>query len=76
MSRSAARFTESDVRRVLTAARKAECVVRIEIEKSGKLVIMTGIQPGEAPTDESNSWDKAIADLETDNATSLRAIFR
>jgi hypothetical protein len=62
MSRAAARFTESDVRRVLTAARKAQCCVRIEIEKTGKLVIITG-QPGE-PSSEQTSWDKAIADLE------------
>jgi hypothetical protein len=63
MSRSPAKFTESDVRRVLTAARKAQCAVRISIEKDGRIVIITGGRPGE-PSHESSSWDKAIADLE------------
>ena len=53
MSRSAARFTESDVRRVLTASAKARVNVRIEIEPSGKIVVLTG-KPGEVNTAEVN----------------------
>jgi hypothetical protein len=64
MSRAPAKFTESDVRRVLVAARKAQCCVRIEIEKDGRITIVTGGKPDEATSDEGSSWDKAIADLE------------
>jgi len=64
MSRSRARFTQSDIFRVLKASRQARCSVRVEIEQStGKIVIIT--KPTEPPTDEgSSSWDEAIADLE------------
>jgi hypothetical protein len=65
MSRSAARFTESDVRRVLTASAKARVNVRIRIEPNGAIVIDTGVNPGE-PQSESSSWDAAVAALEED----------
>jgi hypothetical protein len=37
--------------------------VRVEIEPSGKIIVLTG-KPGEASTEANSSWDKAIADLE------------
>ena len=64
MSRRPAKFTESDVRRVLTAAKKADCAVRISIERDGKIVILA--KPAEPLSDEassSSSWDEAVAKL-------------
>jgi len=64
MSRSRARFTQSDIFRVLKAARQAECAVRVEIEQTtGKLVIVTSGKPGEANSAEvspDNPWDEVL----------------
>jgi hypothetical protein len=61
MSSAPGNFREADLRRILSAAKKADIAVRIEIA-GNKIVIITG----RPPSDESpaSSWDEAIADLE------------
>jgi hypothetical protein len=63
MSRARAKFTESDVRRVLSAARKAAVSVRVEIAADGRMVVVTG------PSSEAvnaNPWDKVLDGAATD----------
>jgi hypothetical protein len=57
MSRARARYTESDVRRVFSAAKKAGVNVRVEIATDGKIVVFTA--PSSEAT-ESNPWDKVL----------------
>ena len=60
MSRARAKFTESDVRRCLSAARKAGANVRVEIEPAtGKIVIVTAGAPSEGQSG-VNPWDKVL----------------
>jgi hypothetical protein len=66
MSRSPAKFTESDVRRVLTAARKAQCAVRISIEKD-----VTGGRPGEPTHESKNSARVSTGSALVENRTLL-----
>jgi hypothetical protein len=58
MSRARARFTESDVRRVLSAARKADVNVRVEIAPDGRMVVVTA--PSGQAGNTSNPWDKVL----------------
>jgi hypothetical protein len=55
MSRARARFTESDVRRVLAGAKKAGVCVRVEIT-TDKITVFTG------PSSEAvaNPWDEVL----------------
>jgi len=57
MSRARARYSESNVRRVLTAAKKAGVCVRVEIASDGKIVVIAG-PPSEVTA--SNPWDKVL----------------
>jgi hypothetical protein len=57
MSRARARYTESDVRRVLAAAKKAGVCVRVEIATDGKIVVIAG-PPSEATA--RNPWDEVL----------------
>lgn len=38
-------------------------VARVEVDKTGRFVIIAG-KPGESMSGEESSWEKAIADLE------------
>jgi hypothetical protein len=73
MSRSKQRCTQSEVFRILKAAAKARVDVRVEIERDGKIVIVTGMpaKPADLTGTEANSWDEAVAALEgrPDDAT-------
>lgn len=62
MSRRAAKFTEADVRRVLSGARKAGVDVRVEIT-ADKITVFSGCKPSESetphtmtPDDELKQW--------------------
>jgi len=46
---------------VLTAAQKAKCAVRVEIEPSGKIVVLAG--PAGPPTEGPNPWEAAMREL-------------
>jgi hypothetical protein len=62
MSRAKARFTQTDVRRILSAAAKAGVSVRVEIAADGKIVVVTG-----SPRDEQNAtnpWDGVLEGAE------------
>jgi hypothetical protein len=50
MSKARARYTEADIARVLKAAAKAHVDVRVRIDPSGNIVIVTGnlAEPNEA----------------------------
>ena len=59
MSRGPARFTQRDATRLMRAALAAGLtVLKIEVDRDGKLVVVTGEQgkTGE-PAAESSSWD-------------------
>jgi len=67
MSRARARYTESDVRRILSAAAKAGVSVRVEIAADGKIVVVTG-----PPRDEqsaTNPWDGVLGAEEQKRAS-------
>jgi hypothetical protein len=52
-----ARFTQADLERVFRAAKKADVRTRIEIEPTGKIVIMS--ESAETPQrPRSNPWDE------------------
>ena len=56
MGHGSCTFKEADLRKALTAARKAGVLVRVEIEPGKKLAVtMIGEQPAE---DEANEWDE------------------
>jgi hypothetical protein len=59
MSRRPATFRESDIRRVLRAARAEHVRVRIEIERDGRIVITTGKEATGAEPG-SNEWDEVL----------------
>ncbi len=54
-----ARFTKADLVRAFKAAEEADVRVRIEIEPSGKMVILTESGAASAAAN-SNSWDKVL----------------
>jgi hypothetical protein len=59
MSRRAI-FHESDLSRLLRAARKAGLeVARVEIDKDGKIVLVTGA-PAAGDTKGANEWDSVL----------------
>lgn len=55
MARSRAKFTQADVKRALKAARSAGEQVRVEIEPSGKIIILPLAKSGAERTE--NEWD-------------------
>jgi hypothetical protein len=58
MSRAKARFTQTDVSRVLAAAKKLGVNVRIQIASDGTITVVTA-PPSEAGNT-SNPWDKVL----------------
>jgi hypothetical protein len=52
-----ARFTQADLERVFRAAKKADVRARIEIEPTGKIVIMSE-SPDALPAHRANPWDE------------------
>jgi hypothetical protein len=62
MSRRQANITQTEIKAAVKAVAAAGVeVARVEIDKDGKIVILTG-KPSE-PTNDARSWDQAIADL-------------
>lgn len=55
-------FKETDVTRLLRAAKKAGVPVRIEIE-AGKITLTTVSPAAEEKTTDENPWDVAAAEL-------------
>jgi hypothetical protein len=71
MARGLCSFKIRDVTRVLKATATAGVKVkRIEIDRMGKIVIVTGEPEGD-PNDDANSWDKALS-RDDHQALSLR----
>jgi hypothetical protein len=63
MSRRHATITQTEIKAAVKAVVDAGVEVgRVEVDKSGKIVVFAG-KPGEPLSNESGSWDKAIADL-------------
>jgi hypothetical protein len=63
MSRRPATITQTEIKAAVKAVVDAGVEVgRVEVDKSGKIVVFAG-KPGEPLSNESGSWDKAIADL-------------
>jgi hypothetical protein len=61
--RRPANVTLTEIKHAVKAVVDAGVEVgRVEIDKSGKIVVFAG-KPGEPLSNESGSWDKAIADL-------------
>ena len=58
MSRAKAKFTESDIRRCLAAAKKAGVSVRVEIAVDGRIAVVTA--PSGEAGNTSNPWDKVL----------------
>jgi len=61
MAKGRARYTESDVTRILKAAAKARVGVHVRIAIDGTIVITTG-GPGEPNGDAANPWDELLHD--------------
>jgi hypothetical protein len=61
MSRGRAKFTESDITRILKAAAKARVDVCVKIAPDGSITIATG-RPGELNGDAANPWDEVLHD--------------
>jgi hypothetical protein len=66
MSRAPCTFKQRDVTAAVKAVTAAGIdVARVEVDKTGRIVIIAG-KPGESMSGEgSSSWDAAIADLES-----------
>jgi hypothetical protein len=62
MSRARARYTETDVRRIFTAAAKAGISVRVQIASDGTITVVTG-PPGGEPS-AANPWDRVLVGAE------------
>jgi hypothetical protein len=64
MSRAKAKFTESDMRRVLSAAAKAGVSVRVEIATDGKIVVTSdGQNVAQKPNETANTdnpWNEVL----------------
>ena len=62
MSRGPQTFRQTDVTRVLKAAAKAGVAVqRVEIDKTGKIVVVTATaQEADAEKSEKNEWDEVL----------------
>jgi hypothetical protein len=64
MSRAPCTFKQRDITAAVKAVTAAGVdVARVEVDKSGRIVIVAG-KRGESMSNEGSSWDKAIADLE------------
>ncbi len=64
MSRGPSTFRKRDMTRAVKAVVAAGLdVARVEVDKTGRFVIIAG-KPGESMSGEESSWEKAIADLE------------
>ncbi len=62
MSRAPCTFRQSDLTRAVKAVRAAgENVARVEVDSTGKIVIIVG--KGEPATSSPNPWDEAVARL-------------
>jgi hypothetical protein len=59
MSKARARFTESDIGRILKAAAKAHVDVRVKIDVDGGITIATG-KLAQSGVDELNPWDEVL----------------
>jgi hypothetical protein len=60
MGRGPSPFTERGVRAAIKAVLDAGCTVsRVEIDKSGKIVIVAG-KPESVPDSNSNPWDDVL----------------
>ena len=58
MSRAPGRFTQRDATRLLRAALAAGLsVLKIEVDRDGKLVVVTGV-PGKTEVSGRNEWDQ------------------
>ena len=58
MSRAPGRFTQRDATRLLRAALAAGLsVLKIEVDRDGKLVVVTG-EPGKSSALDRNEWDQ------------------
>jgi hypothetical protein len=64
MSRARAKYTESDMRRILSAAAKAGVSVRIQIASDGTITVVTGAPSETGNT--SNPWDKVLEGAASD----------
>jgi hypothetical protein len=63
MSRHPATVTQAKIKHAVKAVLDAGVeVARVEVDKDGKIIVFAG-KPGEPLSNESGSWDKAIADL-------------
>jgi hypothetical protein len=60
MSRAKAKFTESDIRRCLAAAKKAGVRVSVEIATDGKITITEPSEKKGEAGNTSNPWDKVL----------------
>lgn len=57
MGKGPAKFTKRDVKTAVSAVSEAGCnVIRVEIDKNGKIVIVTGNQSSQVETS-VNEWD-------------------
>ena len=58
MSRRSTHFTQRDATRLMRAALAAGLAVqRIEVDRDGKLVVVTG-EPGKTEVSSRNEWDQ------------------
>jgi hypothetical protein len=60
MSKAPARYTQSDVVRILKAAAQAHVEVRVKIDTAGNIVIATTGQSGASDGLDSNEWDEEL----------------
>jgi hypothetical protein len=67
MARAPSIFRQQDVTRAVKAVSAAGVhIAKVEIDKSGKITIITADAPGVAPTQEGgdNPWDQAVTELQ------------
>lgn len=60
MTRTRSTFRQSDITRVLKAARAAGVDIRVEIEPSGKIVIIP-MKDAATNADSFNEWDEVLS---------------
>ncbi|MGC2415899.1 MAG: hypothetical protein WA459_24790 [Stellaceae bacterium] len=61
MARGPATFRQRDVAAAIRAAKAAGCeVVRVEVDKAGKIIVVTAGKPEPPPpSDKRNEWDQS-----------------
>jgi hypothetical protein len=67
MARAPSTFRQQDVTRAVKAVAAAGVhIARVEIDKSGKIIIIPADATGAAPTQEGgdNPWDQAVTELQ------------